>query len=132
MQVYRSARCGPTSWIQRKIDMNQPNETQHPHGHDAAAHAARPVYDDINVPVVVMVGMVSAIVTYLIIELVYGITNQMTAEMIQKQSYDVQYVKSVDAIENQKLGLAANDKGRISIEQAMQETLAKYAKEQTH
>ena len=104
------------------------------HGH--APHSAgsphaladRPRYDDINVPVVVMVGIVSAIVTYWIVVLVQGITYQMTSNYVLQRSYDVPYVKSVDAVERQKANLAANVPGRISIDDAMRETLKQYSK----
>ncbi len=104
------------------------------HGH--AAHSAgghhamadRPRYDDINVPVVVMVGIVSAILTYWIVVLVQGVTYQMTSNYVRQRSYDVPYVKSVDALERQKTNLTANVPGRVSIDEAMQETLKQFSK----
>lgn len=99
------------------------------HGHAAAGHAAdRPRYDDVNVSVIVMVGIVSAIITYFIVVFVQGITYQMTNNYISRRSYDVPYVKSVEALEHQKVNLTANVPGRVAIEDAMQQTVQQFAK----
>ncbi len=99
----------------------------------AAEHApageTKPSYDDINTSLVVMVGIVSAILTYLSVVVVQAMTYQWDMNMIRKRSYDVQYSKSVDAISVQKEQLAANPSiERLSIEQAMTETVAAFTK----
>jgi hypothetical protein len=101
--------------------------------HGAADHAhaveAKPSYDDINTSLVVMVGIVSAILTYLSVVVVQAMTYQWDMNMIRKRSYDVQYTKSVDAIKVQKEQLEANPSiERLSIEQAMTETVAAFTK----
>lgn len=88
----------------------------------------KPSYDDINTPAIVMVAMISAVITYAIVVLVQGMTYHMEFNMIKERSYGQQHLASVKAIDEQKANLQANDKGRISIEEAMQDTLKQLAK----
>ena len=104
--------------------------------HGAADHAhageTKPSYDDINTSLVVMVGIVSAILTYLSVVVVQAMTYQWDMNMIRKRSHDVPYTKSVDAINVQKEQLDANlSIERLSIEQAMTETVAAFTKNQS-
>ena len=104
--------------------------TDHSSTHGDAAHGSpsKPSYDDINTSLVVTVGIISAIVTYLSVVVVKALTYQMDMNMIRSRSYDTQYAKSIDAINEQKKGLAANPEiKRLSIEQAMAETVTAYS-----
>jgi hypothetical protein len=103
-----------------------------PNQHATNAHEThggdKPRYDDINTSLVVMVGIISAIVTYLSVVVVQAMTYQMEMNAIRQRSHDVQYVRSVQAIEAQRDQLAANPEiKRISIEQAMRETVDQFA-----
>lgn len=87
-----------------------------------------PTYDDINTSLILMVGIASAIITYLSVVVVQGLTYQMDMNMIRQRSHGAQYTKSVDTIVKQQESLQANPEiKRLSIEQAMSETVAKYA-----
>ncbi len=104
------------------------NDSSHA-AHDARAEGTKPSYDDINTSLVVMVGIVSAIVTYLSVVVVQAMTYQWDMNMIRKRSHDVQYTKSVQAIDDQKIQLNANPSiERLAIEQAMSETVAAFTK----
>jgi hypothetical protein len=99
----------------------------HDPSHHAAGHA-KPNYDDINTSLIVMVGIVSAIVTYISVVLIQALTYQMDMNMIRQRSHDVQYVRSIEAIDAQKDQLQAKPEiQRIGIDQAMAETVAQYA-----
>jgi hypothetical protein len=96
--------------------------------HHSAAGPAAPHYHDINTSLIVTVGIVSAIITYLSVVLVQGLTYQLDMNMIRQRSHDVQYTKSVELQNNQKRGLEANaDLQRISIDQAMAETVTAFS-----
>lgn len=98
------------------------------HSHGDHHLADKPSYDDIKTPVVIFVGIVSAILTYLIVVVVQGLTYQMQMDLVRKRSYDVEHLKSVRAIDDQKrLLLADESKERLSIEQAMDQTLAHFS-----
>ncbi len=104
------------------------------HGSHTAAHTAtdagnaKPSYDDINTSLVVMVGIISGIVTYLSVVVVQALTYQMDMNMIRERSHGMQFVKSVEAINAQQAKLIADPaSNRLSIEQAMAETVSQFA-----
>lgn len=102
----------------------------HSHAHAADADHSKPSYDDINTPLIVMVGIISAIVTYLSVVVVQALTYQMDMNMIRERSHGAQYVKSIEAINNQKAKLDGDaESQRPSIEQAMTETVAQFSKQ---
>jgi hypothetical protein len=97
------------------------------HGSHGAGHL-KPSYDDINTSLIVMVGIVSAIVTYLSVVVVQALTYQMDMNMVRQRSHGMLYVKSVEAIDAQQLQLQADPAiQRIGIDQAMAETVAHFA-----
>ena len=95
------------------------------HANDHESGREKPSYDDVNTPVIVMVGLISAVLTYAIVALVQGMTYHMEFNMIKKRSYDRENYASVQAIDQQKANLLANDAGRISIDDAIETTLTK-------
>ena len=101
---------------------NTVNENDHSHD--------KPSYDDVNTPVVIMIGFVSVVLTALTIALVQGIYNHWRSVVVD----EVRGQQTADrrqAIVNGQLDqLKANDKGRISIEDAIQETLKQYSGDQ--
>ena len=89
---------------------------------------AKPSYDDINTSLIIMVGIISAIVTYLSVVVVQALTYQMDMNMIRERSHEMQFVKSVEAINAQQAKLIADPaSNRLSIEQAMTETVSEFA-----
>ena len=92
------------------------------------AGPAKPSYDDINTSLIVMVGIISAIVTYLSVVVVQALTYQMDMNMIRQRSYGMQYLKSAEALGVQKAKLLADPAvHRVSIEQAMADTVSQFA-----
>jgi hypothetical protein len=106
-------------------------------GHAHAVHAAseetnRPQYDDINTGTIVLVGLISAILTFLIIGFVQGLAYRWQSHFEQQRIEAVnQKVKA--EVEAQR-GILANvtDKdgqsipGRITIEEAKKQVLEKF------
>jgi len=93
---------------------------------DVAHYDDKPSYDDINTPVVVMIGAISAIVTFLVIAFVQGLYNHWYSIVVEEQQ--TSQIDSVRAalIEEQKAQLLPNEQGRISIDEAMKNTLDEY------
>lgn len=90
-------------------------------------HGEKPSYDDVNVPVVVMVAFLSVIFTVVVIAVVQGIYNQWSASFINERQYSVNDTRRDELIESQREKLQAGDNGRTSIEEAMQNTLKEYS-----
>jgi hypothetical protein len=107
------------------------------HGHSAADHSAgeqpnRPQYDDVNTGVILMVGLISAIVTFLIIGFVQGLAyrweayfNQSRVEIVNqtvKAEVDAQkaILNSTNGADGQPIS------GRITIEEAMKRAYEKF------
>lgn len=116
---------------------HQHSHGHHSHGQSASEHAAeqpsnRPQYDDVNTGVILMVGLISAIVTFLIIGFVQGLAYRWEAYFNQSRTEIVnQTVKAeVDAqrsILNSTSGADGQPAaGRITIEEAMKRTFEKF------
>jgi hypothetical protein len=115
---------------------------QHSHGHTHSGHAQsdhaaseetnRPQYDDINTGTIVLVGLISAIVTFLIIGFVQGLAyrwqahfEQQRIEAVnQKVRAEVEAQRSILATVTSKDGEAIP--GRITIEEAKKQVLEKF------
>lgn len=106
-----------------------------PHAHADAGHGtshserARPVYDDINIPILVMVGLVSAIVTFLIIAAVQGLAYRMEDSFQRASNIDVRGAKArSDMIDGQKSLLVGGELGaKVPIDQAMDRVVERYS-----
>ncbi len=88
----------------------------------------KPSYDDVNTTAVYMVGLISAILTVVIIAVVQGFTYQMinrtTAE--KDETYHELWVAPV--IQEQRRHLQGDEKGTISIAEAMKLVVEEYGK----
>lgn len=109
----------------------------HSHGHSHAAHAAqeqsdRPQYDDVNTGIILMVGLISAIVTFLAIGFVQGLAYRWEAYFEQQRTQVVnQKVKA--EVEAQRAILSSTAgadgqpvPGRVTIEAAKKAVLEKF------
>jgi hypothetical protein len=87
----------------------------------------RPSYDDINTPVIFMVGIISAIVTIVIIAFVQGLCYhwQSSFTAAQDQLYGSSIVKPI--IDAQKKDLEGGE-SRVPITEAMNRIVQKYGK----
>lgn len=110
---------------------------QHSHGHSHSAHAAseqsdRPQYDDVNTGIILMVGLISAIVTFLIIGFVQGLAYRWEAYFEQQRTQVVnEKVKAeVEAQRNILSSTTGADgqpvAGRVTIEEAKKAVLEKF------
>ncbi len=107
----------------------------HTHSHADTGHGtaqdgrAKPSYDDINVPILVMVGLVSAIVTFLIIAAVQGLAYRMEDSFQRASNIDVRGAEEVrKMIAGQKDLLAGGERGaKVPIDQAMDRMVERYS-----
>ncbi|HMO13054.1 MAG TPA: hypothetical protein PKD64_08635 [Pirellulaceae bacterium] len=78
--------------------------------------SVRPSYDDVNVSVLILVGVIASILTFVTIAFVQGLYYRW-ASAFEDLSPNPAVVQSIEA---QKAKLSANpDTGRLSIEEAM-------------
>jgi hypothetical protein len=68
-------------------------------------HPNRPRYDDVNTPVIVLIGVISAVVTLVTIWAIEGLYYQWRSEMVRERNYDVTNPRQVDLINAQKAKL---------------------------
>lgn len=99
----------------------------HEHSHDSHGHSdeAMPSYDDINTPVVVMVGVISGLLTLLSMMFVQGLYYHWD-ERIQK-NVEVMQTEASTLIEEQKQLLKGGESAK-SIEDSMQAVVSKFKK----
>ena len=90
----------------------------------AADHAVAPSYDDVNTPVIVMVGLVSAIVTVLIIWTVQGMCYHWQKRYLQ-QTGEVVNLDGVEQI-NQQVELINGGKGITPISKTMDQIVSDF------
>ena len=86
-----------------------------------------PSYDDVNTPVVVLVGLISALVTLLVIMFVQGMCYHWQNSYLTQRATSSFNMPANQQIERQKATLEGGD-GVVPIEEAMQEVVAKYGK----
>ena len=101
---------------------NSTAETTDGHG---SGHA-KPHYDDINVPTVVIVGFISAVVTVITILFVKGLLGVWMGKYERLRMDEVVNMPAREQIETQKQLLVGGDGGTISIEEAGAKVLEKY------
>ncbi len=93
--------------------------------HGASANGGKPHYDDINTPVIVLVGVLSTIVTIATIALVQGLCYQWEKwELNSERKQVVNYPATVE-VTKQKAELDGSDK-TISIDDAMKQVVAEF------
>ena len=95
------------------------SETTHGHGREL------PSYEDLNTPVIVLVGAISAIVTLLTIMFVQGLYYHWKNSYLQKRSEQMGVMPAVVQINDQKATLKSCD---VPIEDAMKKVVANYGK----
>ncbi|MFK7769702.1 MAG: hypothetical protein AB8B55_21015 [Mariniblastus sp.] len=96
-------------------------ESTHEHGHET------PSYDDVNTPVIVLVGAIAALVTLLTIMFVQGLCYHWQNSFIRKRSMEVENMPAVVEVNRQKEMLSGQN-GLVSIEDAMKKVVTNYAK----
>ena len=94
--------------------------------HGVHAHEA-PSYDDVNTPVIVLVGVISAIITLLTIMFVQGLCYHWQNSYIKLRTTDAVSMPANQQIQNQQAILKGGD-GIVPITEAMQKVVAKYGK----
>ena len=93
--------------------------------HDDHGHGEAPSYDDINTPVVVLVGAISAIVTLLTIMFVQGLCYQWQNAYLKDRTAAAENMPAVKEVVRQKKMLAGGE-GLVSIEDAMKKVVTTY------
>lgn len=86
-----------------------------------------PSYDDVNTPVVILVGLISALVTLLTIMFVQGMCYHWQNSYLTQRSSSAVNMPANQQILSQKAALEGGD-GVVPIEEAMQKVVAKYGK----
>ena len=97
-------------------------ETDTTHGHGEA-----PRYDDINTPVVLLVGAISALVTLLTIMFVQGLCYNWQNSFLRKRSVKSENMPAVIQINEQKAVLAGGE-NIVPIDEAMKKVVTSYSK----
>ena len=93
--------------------------------HESGDHGhGKPSYDDINTPVVVLVGILSTIVTIAIIAAVQGLCYQWESSELREKS--VVSWPAAQQVAEQKAMLEGGE-DTIAIEEAMEKVIAEYA-----
>ena len=92
--------------------------------HDSHGHEA-PSYDDINTPVIVLVGAISALVTLITIMFVQGLCYHWQNSYLKKRSAAPENMPAVVNVQKQK-ELLTGVNGLVSIEDAKQKVIATY------
>ena len=94
-------------------------------------HAEKPGYDDLNTPVILLVGVISAIVTFLTIAFVQGLCYQWQGSYIRARQTDFPNTPINELIEKQQKMLTGDQPGTISIENSMKNVVAEYNRKPT-
>ena len=89
--------------------------------------ADKPSYEDINVPVIILVGVISAIVTFLTIAFVQGMCYHWQSYKIRERTSEVVNMPASVVIQEQKAVLNGGN-GIVPIQDAMQEVINEYGK----
>jgi uncharacterized membrane protein YcgQ (UPF0703/DUF1980 family) len=102
---------------------------------DHAPVSKRPHYEDIDVPMIFMVGVISAIVTFLVIGFVQGLSYRWENAYVRERTYDVVNKPVRELIDDQKslLSNTVDSKGetvpgRIAINDAIKVVLQRYGR----
>lgn len=97
--------------------------------HELEHENAAPSYDDINTPVILMVGAISVIVTVCTIFFVQGLYYQWANSYIRERSFDYVNEPVREIVEGQKALLAGNEeKGIVSVEETMKKVISEFGK----
>lgn len=86
-----------------------------------------PSYDDINTPVIMLVGAISAIVTLITIFFVQGLCYHWQNDFITRREVGPTDMPAYQQVETQKAALSSKDNA-LSIDQAIGAVVAEYQK----
>lgn len=87
----------------------------------------RPSYDDVNVPVVVLVGVISMILTFVTIWFVEGVFYQWKNGLVLERSYDVDNTIQTETIAGQTAKLDGVEEENItSLESVIDDVVKQY------
>lgn len=91
----------------------------------------RPSYDDVNVPVVILVGVISMVLTFVTIWFVEGIFYQWQNNLVRTVNYDKTNLRQVEVLDAQKAIISNGDaeKNIKSVESVVESVLEKYKNE---
>lgn len=95
--------------------------------HSESAHGEAPSYDDVNTSVILFVGVISAVVTLLIIFFVQGLTYRWQNSFGALQRVNSDTIEANQQIEAQRAQLEGGE-GTVSIDTAIQKVIAQYGK----
>ena len=96
-------------------------ESTHDHAHET------PSYDDVNTPVIVLVGAIAALVTLLTIMFVQGLCYHWQNSFLRKRSMEAGNMPAAVEIDRQKAMLNGED-GLLSIEDGMKNVVSRFGK----
>ncbi len=102
----------------------------HASDHSTSSHhvPARPSYDDINVGVVILIGVISAVITLATIWFVEGIYYRWYNGVLRERNFDVINPIQADIIHKQKIVLDGDaEQGVASIESVMPTVIQRFA-----
>jgi len=118
------------------IGKNMTTDTQHENRSDSTtatdSHAGsqRPSYDDINVPVVILVGIISMVLTFATIWFVEGIYYQWQNGVVLERSYDVTNTIQSETIAAQEKMLEGDEeRGILSVDSVINDVVEKFKNE---
>jgi len=87
----------------------------------------RPSYDDVNTPVIILIGAISAIVTLLSVMFVQGLCYHLQNSYTSYQAQQVEHRPSREIVEAQKAVLDGGE-GVTAISEAMTKVVSTYGK----
>lgn len=105
------------------------SETTNENHDNADSHGGRqrPSYDDVNTPVVILIGVISMVVTFLTIWFVEGIYYQWQNKLVTERNYDVSNPIQADIINGQKAILEGDDeKGIVALDSVVGDIVSRY------
>ncbi len=98
---------------------------QHAGGHGHASE--RPSYDDINVPVVLLVGVISAILTFITIWFVEGIYYHWNRGLVRQRILEVTNSRQDEMLQQQRAVLDGDEeRGITSVDSAIPAVVARF------
>lgn len=103
----------------------------HAAGNETAGHGspARPAYDDINVPVVILIGVISTVITLVTIWFVEGIYHRWNNSFVRTVNYEVANFTQTGIVNQQKRLLEGDaDKGVASLDSVIPAIVERYNK----
>lgn len=104
------------------------NDPQADHSAEGHAHE-KPRYDDINVPVVVMVGFISAVLTLVTIFFVQGLCYQWQNSYIRDRSTDYVNRPVKEIVEGQRAMLNGDAAaGIVPVKESMNKVIEQFGK----